>query len=213
MLFYIYTYSGNVTKTRGKFEGVFEYEDKKLKHYFVVVDGARPNLLGHDILSLIVIDCLQFLKAPLVNNVNVVLNNLCQKYSDVFSPVLGTMKRLEARINVDKVAEPIFHKARSVPYSTEEKVETELKRLVSKNIFQPVEYSEWASAIVSVKKSDESIRICGDYKVSVNKVAKHDKYPVPKTEDLLVTLNGAKRFSKLELSHACQQFLLHEDSK
>ena len=184
-----------------------------MKYYFVVVDGARPNLLGHDILSLIVIDCLQFLKAPLVNNVNVILNNLCQKYSDVFSPVLGTMKGLEARINVDKVAKPIFHKVRSVPYSTEEKVETELKRLVSKNIFQPVEYSEWASPIVSVKKSDESMRICGDYKVSVNKVAKRDKYPVPKTEDLLVTLNGAKRFSKLELSHTYQQFLLHEDSK
>lgn len=30
-------------KARGKFEGVFEYEDKKLKHHFVLVDKARPN--------------------------------------------------------------------------------------------------------------------------------------------------------------------------
>ena len=59
----LHTYLGNVMKARGKFEGVFEYEDQKLKHYFVVVDGARHNLLGRDILSLTVIDWLQFLKA------------------------------------------------------------------------------------------------------------------------------------------------------
>ena len=54
------TYSGNVMKARGKFEAVFEYEDQILKHIFVVVNGARPNLLGHDILSLTVIDWWQF---------------------------------------------------------------------------------------------------------------------------------------------------------
>ena len=73
--------------------------------------------------------------------------------------------------------------------------------------------SEWASPILPVKKSYGSIRICGDYRVSINKVAKRDKYPVPKTEDLLATLNGGKRFSILHLSHAYQQVLLHEDSK
>ena len=36
---------------------------------------------------------------------------------------------------------------------------------------------------------------------------------MPKTEDLLATLNGGKRFSKLDLSQAYQQLLLHEDSK
>ena len=100
-----------------------------------------------------------------------------------------------------------------IEYYVKEKIETELESLVSENIFQPVEYSEWASPIVLVKNSDGSIIICGDYKVSINKVAKHGKYPVPKTEDLLTTLNGGKRFSKLYLSHAYQQLLLYEDSK
>ena len=67
-------------KARGKFEGVFQYEDKKLKHHFVLVNKARPNLLGCDILSLIVIDWTNFLKARLVNIVNAVLSNLCPKY-------------------------------------------------------------------------------------------------------------------------------------
>ena len=196
------TYSGSILKARGKFEEVFEYEGQKLKHQFVVVDRARPNLLGRDILNFIVIDWSQFKRAMQVNNVNEVLNNLCEEYFEVFSPGLGTMKGVEVWLNVDKGAKPVFYKARPVPYSIKEKTELELERLVSENIFQPVEYLEWASPIVPVKKPDGSIRICGDYKVSVNKVSKCDKYPVPKTEDLLATLNGGKRFSKLDLSQA-----------
>ena len=57
-------------KARGKIEGVFEHEDQRLKHYFVVVDEARPNLLGLDTLNFIAIDWLQFLKAQQVNNVD-----------------------------------------------------------------------------------------------------------------------------------------------
>lgn len=65
-------YSGNLAKAKGKLEGVFEYEDKKFKHYFVVGNGQRSNLLRADILSLIVIYWLQFLKVRLVNKVNLV---------------------------------------------------------------------------------------------------------------------------------------------
>lgn len=52
----------------------------------------------------------------------------------------------------------------------------------------------------------------GDYKVTVNKLTQCDKYPVPRTEDLLATLNGAERFSKLDLSHAYQQLVLDKRS-
>ena len=67
-----------------------------------MVDGARPSLLGHDILSLIVIDW------TLVNYLNVVLNSLCQKYSDVFSLGICIMKRLEEHMNLDKLGKAIF---------------------------------------------------------------------------------------------------------
>ena len=46
------------------------------------------------------------------------------------------------------------------------------------------------------------IRICGDYKMTVNCAAESDTYPVPETEDLLATLNGGKKFSKLDLRQA-----------
>ena len=61
-------------------------------------------------------------------------------------------------------------------------------------------------------QSDKSLRLSGDFKVTVNPVAKLDQYPIPKVEDLFATLGKGKLFSKLDLSHAYQQLLLEDDS-
>ena len=47
----------------------------------------------------------------------------------------------------------------------------------------------------------------------MNQAAALDNYPVPKTEDLLDTLNGAKLFCKLDLSQAYQQLKLDDQSR
>ena len=59
----------------------------------------------------------------------------------------------------------------------------------------------------------ETVRICGDFKVTVNPVAKLDRYPIPRIEDLLATLGGGKSFSKLDMSQAYQQVELDESSR
>ena len=72
---------------------------------------------------------------------------------------------------------------------------------------------DWATPIVPVPKTDGSVRICGDYKITVNQVAKLDKYPIPRIEDLFASLAGGKAFSKLDLSQAYQQIELDEESR
>ena len=57
------------------------------------------------------------------------------------------------------------------------KVEQELDWLERDGIIQPVEFSEWAALIVPVVKTDGSICICGDYKVTVNQAAKFGHIP------------------------------------
>ena len=61
-------------------------------------------------------------------------------------------------------------------------------------------------------KNDDSIRICGDYKQTINQVAIPDKYPLPKVDDLLASLAGGETFTKLDLAHAYQQLVLDEES-
>ena len=56
---------------------------------------------------------------------------------------------------------------------------------------------DWAAPIVPFTKQDDTIRICGDYKLTVNKVAKIDVYPLPKIDELFAALTGDRAFSKL----------------
>ena len=62
-------------------------------------------------------------------------------------------------------------------------------------------------------KSDGSVQVCGDYKCTINQASKLYNYPIPKTEDLLTTLGGSQKFTKLDMSQAYQQLLLEDEFK
>ena len=51
-------------------------------------------------------------------------------------------------------------------------------------------------------KKDEAIRLCGDYKVTVKKVASVDTYPIPRIDDLYAKLSNGKLFTRLYMRHA-----------
>ena len=62
-------------------------------------------------------------------------------------------------------------------------------------------------------KTNGSVRICGDYKLTANTATKMESYPLPRIEDLFASLAGGKVFSKLDLSHAYLQLPLAEESQ
>ena len=116
-------------------------------------------------------------------------------------------------MSVKEGATPKFFKPRSVPFALKEAIEQDLDRLEQLQVITKVNYSEWAAPIVVVPKPDGSVRICGDYKVTINPVLEADHYPLPTLEDLFATVAGAKCFSKLDLSQAYQQVELEEESR
>ena len=110
-------------------------------------------------------------------------------------------------------AKPRFYKARPVPYALREKVEAELVRLEKSGVIEKVQFSEWAAPVVPILKCDGSIRLCGDYKLTINRAAIVDPYPLPRIEDILSSIGNAKVFSKLDLANAYLQLALDEESK
>ena len=106
-----------------------------------------------------------------------------------------------------------MHKARQVPFAVKKKVEEELERLQALGVIKPIQFSDWAAPIVPVMKSDGRVRICGDYKITVNRAAKLDKYPIPRIDELFASLVGGKAFTKLDLLHAYLQIPLDEESR
>ena len=111
------------------------------------------------------------------------------------------------------VAQPKFYKARSVPFALRSKVDAELADLQSEGIVLPVKHSNWAAPIVPVLKKNGKIRICGDYKLTINQSAPTETYPLPLIDELFAAMSGGKYFSKLDLKNAYLQLPLDSASK
>jgi hypothetical protein len=60
---------------------------------------------------------------------------------------------------------------------------------------------------------DGSIRLCGDYKVTINKMLVMDRYPVPRVNELLSMFQGATKCCTLDLCQAYQQLPLSAESQ
>ena len=76
---------------------------------------------------------------------------------------------------------------------------------------EKVTHSDRAVPIVVVPKGDGQIRLCGDYKVTVNKSREVDQYPLLGPDKLFAALSGGVNFSKIDLTHAYQQMILDAD--
>jgi hypothetical protein len=85
---------------------------------------------------------------------------------DVFNDELGTVKGIQASLKLKEGATPKFYKPRPVPYALRDKVADEIKRLEKLGIIEKIDFSEYAAPIVPVLKSDSTVRICGDYRVT-----------------------------------------------
>ena len=114
---------------------------------------------------------------------------------------------------LEEQANPQFLKARPLPLALPDKVAEELDRLQAEGIIVPTKFSKWAAPIVPVIKSDGSIRICGDFKRTINKSARTEVYPLPRIDKLFASLSGGQTFTTLDLSHAYLQLELKEESQ
>lgn len=80
-------------------------------------------------------------------------------------------------------------------------------------VIEPVDRSDWTTLLFIVRKADGRIRLCTDYKETLNKVLLVDRYSVPKEEDLFSDLSGNHYFTKLDIFQAYNQLVLNETSR
>lgn len=192
----------------------------------VVGNGLSHPLLGRDWLTSLNPDWRNSLLLNTRQNVNMLspnpvstfysksfLENIKVRFPNVFGSILDPIKDFEISIVMKEDAQPIFHKAYNVPYSLRNKVEEELSGLEKQNILSRINYSDWASPIVSVKRNNGGIRICADFKATVNRFVDIQHYPLPRVEDIFQSLVGCKLFCELDLTNAYLQLRVDESSK
>lgn len=134
------------------------------------------------------------------------------RYCEVFADGLGRFTGGTVGFQLRPGARPVFLRARPLAYALREPVERALDALVKDGVISPVSASDWATPIVPVMKKDGTIRVCGDFKMTLNKCLEIDRFPLPRVEDLLAKLHGGVKFTKIDLSQAYAQFEL-DDSR
>ena len=204
------TYTGEKLPVLGVTEVIAEYKQQSERMQLHVGDGTGPSLFGREWLLKIK---LHWHELHYLSRTDQQLDNLLNKHSQMFKDELGLIKGTTAKLAVDTNAQPCFCNFRSIPFSLRNRVEQELDHLEKAGVIETIQFSDWAAPIVPVVKPNDSVRICGDFKLTVNKVAKLDTYPLLKIDDLFSQLAGGKRFSKLDLAHAYLQVALDEESK
>lgn len=90
------------------------------------------------------------------------LTEMCVKYSYVFNADRGVISGVKTKLQVAKDATSKFYKARSVPYALSSVVYRQLTKLQEQGVLTPVEYSEWATPLVCIPKTNGEVRMCGD---------------------------------------------------
>jgi hypothetical protein len=119
----------------------------------LVVKGQDPNLFGRDWLRVIIMNW------ALIFQINEChpyseLKEVLETHKEVFTEELGTLEGTTAKIYANQDAQPKFVKARPVPFAMKIPLEQELERLQREGIISPVEFSDWASPILTVAKPD-----------------------------------------------------------
>ena len=106
---------------------------------------------------------------------------------------------------------PVNQRYRRIPPNQFEEVKEHLQMLLKRGVIRPSQ-SNYASPVVLVQKKSGALRLCVDYRF-LNSKLKKDAYPLPRIEESLDALGGAKYFSTLDLASAYNQVELHPEDR
>ena len=138
------------------------------------------------------------------------LVDLLEQYSDIFTDVPKVTNLLHHSISLT-TTDSIRSKPYPVPLSMKGIVKDEVDKMLRLGVIEPSTAS-YASPIVLVKKKDNTIGFCIDYR-KINKICHFDPMPTPLPEYLYSKLSSNKFFSKLDLSKGYWQIPIKEEDR
>lgn len=138
------------------------------------------------------------------------VKSLLRRYESVFSAHDGDLGCTDLITHdiplLDDI--PVRQRYRRIPPSEYEVVKEHINQLLEAQIIRESS-SPYGSPIVLVKKKDGSLRLCVDYS-QLNSKTRKDPFPLPRIEESLDALAGARWFSTLDLASGYNQVPVSE---
>ena len=146
-------------------------------------------------------------------------HKLCDNFPDLFKDELGCLKDFELEVKFKSTAEPVFHKARPVPFALRDDLAKGYEEGITKGVWKPVQFNDYGTPVVPIRKPQTSgnlkpkLRICGDYSVGINDQLEDHRHPMPLPEELMQKLGGGHGYTKIDLADAYNQIKLAPESQ
>jgi len=141
------------------------------------------------------------------------VDSILTPFEDIFKPEVGCIPNVQCSLKLRQNAVPRFLKHRTIPFALRNKVEEELESLERQGIITKVDTSDWGSPLVVIPKPDGNVRICVDYKPTLNQQLEDSHYPIPNIEEALHNIRDAKYFCTLDLYKAYLHVPVSPDSQ
>ena len=201
----LHQYDGSILPTKGEIEVMVSTNQQTTTGKFVIVDITNDQLplLGRDWLLKLRLDWPKLLGYNSVHKMDSM--TLKSEFPDVFKKELGFLQSIEAVIDLKEGSKPRFCKNRPIPFALREQVEQTIHKQVADGELEPVDRSDWAAPIVVVTKKDGGIRICVDFKMTINPHLYMQTFPLPTPDEVFSTLANGESFTKLDLARAYKQ--------
>ena len=182
----------------GHFLGHLTYQGRETRHQVFIVNHLKTNLLG----------------LPSTCFVATTEEIIKRKFPKIFTGLgnLGDEYDIKLRPRPDAKPYSLFT-PRHVPLPLGPKVMEELDRMEREGVISKVrEPTPWCAGIVVVLKMSGNVRICVDLK-PLNESVLRKVHPLPKVDDTLAYLAGARVFSKLDANSGFWQIPLSQSSR
>lgn len=123
---------------------------------------------------------------------------------------IGYIEDLKATINLNDKT-PVQKNYTAVPKPLYPEVKSYVEDLLNRNFIRK-STSPYSSPVVCVRKKDQSLRLCVDYR-ELNKKSIPDRHPKPRIQETLDSLGGNAWFSVLDQGKAYHQGFMSNTSQ
>jgi hypothetical protein len=169
---------------------------------FEIADPGKKVRIGSQLLQLVKEDLVTFLKHN----------------SDVFSWSHEDMPGIDPsvivhKLNVELNRRPVKQRRRTFAAERNQAIVEEVEKLLKAGFIREVDYPEWLSNVVLVKKSNGKWRMCVDF-TDLNKACPKDSFPLPRIDlsvdstfehELLSFMDAFSRYNQIYMEETDQE--------
>ena len=192
-------------RVKGQADVTLTYKGSSVQQTVYIVEALQTNLLG--------LPAIQALKTlDTVNSVETEQVDVQKQYPTVFKGLGVLGDEYKIKLQEDAVPHALFT-PRNVAIPLREKVKDQLDQMEASGVISKVtDLTEWCAGMVVAPKKSGDVRICVDLK-ALNDSLLREVHPIPKVDEKLAQLAGAKVFSKLDANSGFWQIPLAPESR